>query len=77
MEIPNPVSTRVKVPVRLQEKIVACPEPVVGLDFVTELIAVSDPEMEPHYNCELCGRQVWYIICVYYITICTHVSSTV
>ena len=23
-----------------------------------EYIAVSDPEMEPHYECDLCGNQV-------------------
>ena len=32
-------------------------EPVVGLSFLTETLAVSDPEMEPHYTCELCNQQ--------------------
>lgn len=55
--VPNPVSTKIKVPVRLHEKIKAATEPVVGLDFVQEWIAVSDPEMEPHYECSLCGSK--------------------
>lgn len=55
--IPNPVNTKIKVPVRLHEKIKAATEPVVGLDFVKEWIAVSDPEMEPYYECRLCGNK--------------------
>eukprot|EP00092_Neocalanus_flemingeri_P015622 GFUD01016910.1.p1 GENE.GFUD01016910.1~~GFUD01016910.1.p1 ORF type:complete len:552 (+),score=129.19 GFUD01016910.1:89-1744(+) len=55
--IPNPESTKKKVPVRLHEKIKETRDPVVGLDFIREYIAVSDPEMEPHYECELCGNQ--------------------
>jgi len=55
--IPNPESTKKKVPVRLHEKIKETRDPVVGLDFVREYIAVSDPEMEPHYECDLCGNQ--------------------
>ena len=27
-------------------------------NFCQEYIAVSDPEMEPHYECDLCGNQV-------------------
>eukprot|EP00092_Neocalanus_flemingeri_P106558 GFUD01136726.1.p1 GENE.GFUD01136726.1~~GFUD01136726.1.p1 ORF type:complete len:310 (-),score=101.96 GFUD01136726.1:42-899(-) len=53
--IPNPESTKKKVPIRLQEKIRETMDPVVGLRFVKEFIAVSDAEMEPHYECELCG----------------------
>ena len=56
--IPNPESTKKKVPVRLHEKIKETRDPVVGLDFIQEYIAVSDPEMEPHYECDLCGNQV-------------------
>ena len=56
--IPNPESTKKKVPVRLHEKIKETRDPVVGLDFIREYIAVSDPEMEPHYECDLCGNQV-------------------
>ena len=56
--IPNPESTKKKVPVRLHERIKETRDPVVGLDFVQEYIAVSDPEMEPHYECELCGSKV-------------------
>ena len=44
-------------PIRLHEKIKETREPVVGLDFVKEWIAVSDPEMEPHYECGLCGNK--------------------
>ena len=34
-----------KVPVRLHEKILECEEPVVGLDYITELLPESDPEV--------------------------------
>ena len=44
-------------PIRLHEKIKETREPVVGLNFVKEWIAVSDPEMEPHYECGLCGNK--------------------
>ena len=30
---------------------------MVGLSFLTETLAVSDPEMEPHYTCGLCNQQ--------------------
>ena len=55
--VPNPPSSRVKVPVRLHEKILECHDPVVGLKYVTEVLPVSDPEMEPHYECQLCDKQ--------------------
>ena len=55
--IPNPENQKKKVPIRLHEKIKETTEPVVGLDYVTEVIAASDPEMEPHYECELCGSK--------------------
>ena len=38
-------------PVRLHEKILECEEPVVGLDFVTELLPESDPEVYFLYVC--------------------------
>merc|ERR550519_61868 len=53
--VSNPQSLKTKVPVRLHEKILECEEPVVGLDYILELLPESDPEMEPHYTCELCG----------------------
>ena len=59
--IPNPEKTKVKVPTRLHEKIRESREPIVGLDFVKEWIAPSDPEMEPHYECQLCGSKVFYL----------------
>ena len=30
-----------------------------------EYIAVSDPEMEPHYECDLCGNQVSWELCCF------------
>jgi len=53
--IPNPKPLKVKVPMRLAERVKGATEPVVGLAFITELLTESDPEMEPHYECELCG----------------------
>jgi len=55
LPVSNPQSLKMKVPVRLHEKILECEEPVVGLDFITELLPESDPEMEPQYSCQLCG----------------------
>jgi len=55
MPVSNPQSLKMKVPVRLHEKILECEEPVVGLDYITELLPESDPEMEPQYSCKLCG----------------------
>jgi len=55
MPVSNPQSLKMKVPVRLHEKILDCEEPVVGLDYITELLPESDPEMEPQYTCRLCG----------------------
>ena len=46
-----------QVPVRLHERIRASMDPVVGLEWVTEFITESDPEMEPHYECTLCGNK--------------------
>ena len=42
---------------RLQERIKTTQEPVVGLKHVQEFLTESDPEMEPHYQCGLCGSQ--------------------
>ena len=55
--IPNPPSAKVKVPIRLQERIRKSDDPVVGLRHVKEFLAESDPEMEPHYECRLCGNK--------------------
>ena len=55
--IPNPESTKVKIPIRLQQRIRGTEEPVVGLKYVKEYLTKSDPQMEPHYECELCGNK--------------------
>jgi len=55
--IPNPESVKKKIPIRLHEKIKTTKDPVIGLQFVDELLTESDAEMEPHYNCTLCGNQ--------------------
>lgn len=53
----NPVAIRKKVPIRLQQKISDSPLPIVGLSHIREYIACSNSEMEPHYECGLCGTQ--------------------
>merc|ERR1719427_893801 len=53
--VPKPESIKKKVPIRLHEKIRETMDAVVGLQYITEIIAVSDPEMEPHYQCSMCG----------------------
>jgi len=55
--IPNPEPTKRKVPIRLHEKIKEAKDPVIGLAHVVEYIAVSDSEMDPHYECNLCGSK--------------------
>ena len=32
-------------------------DPVVGLNYIVEYVAISDIEMEPSYECQLCGSQ--------------------
>ena len=51
-QIPVPVSAKTKVPKRLQERIKDSEEPIIGLQFITEILPESDPQMEPHYECE-------------------------
>jgi len=48
------MASKKKIPVRLFQKIEESQEPVMGLDFITEFIAVSNQEMEPQYECSLC-----------------------
>ena len=55
--IPNPPSAKIKVPTRLQERIRVSDDPVVGLRYIKEFLSESDPEMEPHYECRLCGNK--------------------
>ena len=55
-QIPNPPSLQKKVPIRLVEKLRESREAVVGLDNIIEIIACSDPEVEPYYECLLCER---------------------
>ena len=53
--IPNPEKSKQKVPIRLHDKIKETRDPVVGLYFIKEYIAESDPEMEPHGHGYQCG----------------------
>ena len=55
-QIPNPSSLQKKVPIRLVEKLRESREAVVGLENIIEIIACSDPEVEPYYECLLCER---------------------
>jgi len=55
--IANPLPLQKKVPVRLTEKLRETTTAIVGLDFVHEIIACSNAEVEPYYECELCGQQ--------------------
>merc|ERR1719186_2090291 len=54
--VANP-ETKKKGPIRLQDKIKESSIPMVGLDYIKEFIAVSDSEMEPHYECSICDKQ--------------------
>ena len=55
--IPNPLPTRKKQPIRIQQKILESVHKIVGLSYVKECIPCSDSEMEPWYECHLCGKQ--------------------
>ena len=46
-----------KIPIRLKAKLSETQKPVVGLDYITEVISYSNIEMEPHYECRLCHNQ--------------------
>ena len=46
-----------KVPIRLQEKLRESRETIVGLDFIQEIIACSNAEVEPYYERMSCGTQ--------------------
>jgi len=46
-----------KVPIRLVQKIRESTEPVIGLESVYEYIAESNDEVEPVYQCKLCGNK--------------------
>ena len=51
-QIPVPASAKPKIPRRLHERIKHSEEPIIGLQFITEILPESDPEMEPHYECD-------------------------
>jgi len=55
--VPPSTQTRVKVPVTLHKMVEECNEPLVGLSCVTEVLPISDQEMEPQYYCTLCSQQ--------------------
>ena len=55
--VPPSTSTRIKVPVKLKEKMRECNDALVGLKFVREVSPISNQEMEPHYYCKLCNQQ--------------------
>ena len=44
-------------PIRLQEKLRESRESIVGLDNIIEIIACSNAEVEPYYECMSCGTQ--------------------
>ena len=46
-----------KVPIALGEKLRECSDPIVGLKYIAETIPCSSNEMEPYYECYLCGTQ--------------------
>lgn len=55
VQIPNPAGIKKNPPIRLYQKIQKYPDPVVGLKFVEEFICLSNEELEPRYECSLCG----------------------
>lgn len=55
--IANPLPLQKKVPVRLVEKLRETTTAIVGLHTIHEIIACSNAEVEPYYECTLCGQQ--------------------
>jgi len=46
-----------KIPTRLCIKLGETGQPIVGLRYITEIISVTNVEMEPQYECTLCNNQ--------------------
>ena len=44
-------------PIRLQEKLRESRESIVGLSNIIEIIACSNAEVEPYYECMSCGTK--------------------
>ena len=55
--IDNPRPVPKKVPICLSEKLRESSDPIVGLKYISETIPCSSNEMEPYYECYLCGTQ--------------------
>ena len=57
--IPHPKNGPKKIPVPLKHKLSesSAHNPIVGLAHITEVISVSNIEMEPFYECNLCNSQ--------------------
>ena len=64
--VPHPKNAPKKIPVPLKDKLseIGAHNPIVGLAHITEIISVSNVEMEPFYECNLCNNQgeAWSII---------------
>ena len=58
-KVPHPKLAPKKIPVPLKDKLseVGNHNPIVGLAHITEIISVSNVEMEPFYECTLCNNQ--------------------
>ena len=56
-QIENPLPVQKKIPIRLCEKLRETNDPIVGLKYISEIIACSSAEVEPFYQCHLCGTQ--------------------
>merc|ERR1719510_2831192 len=56
-KIANPLPLQKKVPIRLVEKLRETMTSIVGLDSIHEIIACSNAEVEPYYECSICGQQ--------------------
>ena len=41
----------------MEEKLRESRESIVGLEYISEVIAVSNAEVEPYYECTSCGTQ--------------------
>ncbi len=57
VRIADPPDVRKKVPETLAALLRQTKEPIVGLKKISEYVAESNDEMEPHYECALCENQ--------------------
>ncbi|CAG0891558.1 unnamed protein product [Cyprideis torosa] len=64
------------VPGKLKAMLEACArDPVVGIEFVTEILNMDNPQLEPRYQCSLCVSEAPYDGMYSHVTRIKHISA--